>query len=121
MRWFRTNRRFAGALALFALALQITLAFGHIHVRDFAGLPGIAAQAPANAQLPAGHKDSDRSADGYCLVCATVSLAGMLVLPASTALPGPAGVTTALYWHACASACTPIQHALFYARGPPLA
>src|SRR5215472_13233042 len=41
MRWFRANRRFSGTLALFALALQFTLAFGHIHLRDFAGVPGV--------------------------------------------------------------------------------
>ena len=54
MRWFRTNRRFAGTLALFALALQFTLAFGHIHLRDFAGVPGVAvAQAQATTTDPA--------------------------------------------------------------------
>ena len=121
MRWYRTNRRFAGTLALFALALQITLAFGHIHLRDFAGIPGVTAETQANTQAPAGHNDTDRSADGYCLICATVSLAGTLVLPDSIALFVPVGSTTTPHWHACTTSCTPIGHALFYARGPPLA
>ena len=65
MRWFRTNCRFYGALALFALALQITLSFGHVHIRDFAGIPGVAvAQAQDGSDRPAGHNDTD----GYCLV-----------------------------------------------------
>ena len=73
-------------MALFALALQITLSFGHFHQRDFAGIPGVAvAQGQDGSDRPAGHND----ADGYCLVCATVSLAGTLVLPDQVALQLP--------------------------------
>jgi hypothetical protein len=108
-------------LALFALALQITLAFGHIHLRDFAGIPGVAAATQANVQQPAGSDDADHSTDNYCLVCATVSLASTLVVPIPAVLPVPLNSTHAQHWHLCTADCGRIDHALFRARAPPLA
>ena len=122
MRWFRANRRFSGTLALFALALQFTLAFGHIHLREFAGVPGVAAaQTPATTADPAGDSNPGRSADDYCLICATTALAGTLVLPDLVALPVPAQATDTSYAYVCSAFCGRIDHALFRARAPPLA
>ncbi|MGB8549829.1 MAG: hypothetical protein WCD82_16760 [Xanthobacteraceae bacterium] len=122
MRWFRTNRRFAGTLALFALALQFTLAFGHIHLRDFAGVPGVAvAQTQTTATDPAGDHKTRHSADDYCLICATTNLAGTLVLPDLVALELPAITIDASYGQFCAAPCGRIDYALFRARAPPLA
>jgi len=122
MRWFRTNRRFSGALALFALALQITLAFGHIHPRDFAGIPGVAvAQVQDSADRSPGHNDTDQSADHYCLVCATVSLAGTLVMPDLVALPLPEISAATQHWYVHSASLSRIAHAHFSARAPPLA
>jgi hypothetical protein len=78
MRWFRTNRTFGGHLALFALALQLVLSFGHIHREDIYGYgpPRVAATVPATlpasdpAHQPAHHTDD------YCAICATLSLLG---------------------------------------------
>jgi DUF2946 family protein len=121
MRWFRTNRRFSGTLALFALALQFTLAFGHIHLRDFAGIPGVAvAQAQASSDQSPGHNDSHQSPDHYCLVCATVSLAGTLVMPALVALPLPEISAAAQHWYVHSASLGRIAHAYFNARAPPL-
>jgi hypothetical protein len=120
MRWFRTNRRFAGTLALFALALQFTLAFGHIHLRDFAGIPGVAiAQTQAATADPARDHNTGHSADDYCLICATTNLAGTLVVPVAPELP--VLTTDASYAHFCAAPCSRIDHALFRARAPPFA
>jgi hypothetical protein len=122
MRWFRTNRGSFGALALFALALQITLSFGHIHLRDFAGIPGVAAaQAQAGSADPADGGSSRHSTDDYCLVCSTVNLAGTLVLPDVAAPLAPVGSTAAAYVYFCAASCGRVDHALFHARAPPLA
>ena len=121
MRWFRTSRRFSGTLALFALALQITLAFGHIHVRDFAGVPGLAV-AQAAATDPAGDHKSGHSTHDYCLICATTSLAGMLIPPdLGGALHVPVSSADTSYGHFCSQPCSRIDHALFSARAPPLA
>lgn len=122
MRWFRTNRRFSGALALFALALQIALAFGHIHLRDFAGIPGVAvAQAQDISDRSSGPNDADHSADQYCLVCATVSLAGTLVLPDLVAFRLPEISAATQHWYVQSASLRRIAHAHFSARAPPLA
>jgi hypothetical protein len=122
VRWFRTNRRFAGTLALFALALQITLAFGHIHLRDFAGVPGVAAaQAQAAATDRAGDRNTGHSTDDYCAICATANLAGSLVLRDLVALPVPVASIDTSYGHYCSTSCSRIDHALFRARAPPFA
>jgi hypothetical protein len=122
MRWFRTNRRFAGTLALLALALQFTLSFGHIHVRDFAGVPGVAlAQAQPTAADRTGDPGTGHSTDDYCLICATANLAGTLVLPSQVALVLPVASTDTSYEHFCATFCGRIDHALFRARAPPFA
>jgi hypothetical protein len=119
VRWFRTNRRFAGTLALFALALQFTFAFGHIHLRDFAGVPGVAvAQAQST---PAGDHNPGHSTDDYCLICATANLAGTLILPDLVALPVPVASIDTSYGHDCSTSCSRIDHALFRARAPPFA
>jgi hypothetical protein len=122
MRWFRANRRFTGTLALWALALQITLSFGHIHARDFAGVPGVAvAKAQSTGVDSDGNSGTGHSTDDYCLICATANLAGTLVLPSQVALVPPADSADTSYGHFCAAFCGRIDHALFRARAPPIA
>jgi hypothetical protein len=122
MRWIRTNRRVTGTLALLALALQITLSFGHIHLRDFAGVPGVAvAQAQPTPAGSTGDPGTGHSTNDYCLICATANLAGTLVLASQLALALPVASTDTSYEHFCAAFCGRIDHALFRARAPPLA
>jgi hypothetical protein len=123
MHWYRTNRTFAGTLALFALALQITLSFGHVHLRDFVGIPGVEiARAPAPEGAPAGNDHTGHSTDDYCLICATANLAGTLVVPdpGSLLLLEPFNSTGTSYGDFCSRPCSRIEHALFLARAPPL-
>src|SRR6266436_730127 len=47
MRWFRSNRGGVAWLAFFALACQLLLSFGHVHVGKFSG--GSAAWATAES------------------------------------------------------------------------
>ena len=56
MDWVRQQRRMAGGLALFALALQLVLSFAHTHAEDFAGL------RPGLAQIVAAGDTTGRSA-----------------------------------------------------------
>jgi hypothetical protein len=122
MRWYRSNRKFAGSLALFALALQIMLAFGHIHPRDFAGLPGIAtAKAQTAPSNSGGGNGTGHSTDDYCLVCATTNLVGTLLLPDLVVLEVPVCTIDASYPHVYTAICRNFNHALFRARAPPLA
>jgi hypothetical protein len=92
MRWFRANAKFGGRLALFALALQFVLSFGHIHIEDLYG-PGHAAAAitapgtDGSQPQPANHPS--KHSDDYCAVCATMSLLGNSFIAAAPLLPQP--------------------------------
>ena len=51
MRWFRSNIRAGSYVALLALAVQLVLSFGHVHLNGFkstAGLPLIGASQSVN-------------------------------------------------------------------------
>ncbi len=66
MRWSRINRRWGGRLALFALALQLGLSFGHIHAEDLGLATSTNAVAyhvntsAADDGLPAQDRDGPR-------------------------------------------------------------
>src|SRR5215469_15048719 len=83
MRGLGGKRGPCTVLALFALAIQLVLSFGHIHKRDL--FAGWHEDGPATWKLarspspelpaqPADHED-------ICSICATLALAGSLVLP----------------------------------------
>jgi len=73
MKWFRTNIKHGSRLALFALAIQFALAFGHFH--GAAVLAGPAVQSdPAQAQQPASNHDTDQHPNDACAVCAVIAL-----------------------------------------------
>jgi hypothetical protein len=119
MGWVRTNRRLCGALALLALAVQLALSFGHVHVRDFAGIPGTPV---AHAQVSApGGPDGRVSDDNYCLVCATVALSGTLFLPTSPFVFPPSNLIHASIWYPVPDQRDRFDRTLFSARAPPLA
>jgi len=121
MRWFRTNRRLSGTLALLALALQIALAFGHIHLRDVAGASGAAfSQARATIGDQTGDRNTGRATDDYCLICASISLAGTLVPPSQDALARPLDSSKTSHRHFRSTSYSHFEHALFHARAPPL-
>jgi hypothetical protein len=52
MRWFRSRKRSGSYLALFALAFQLAVSFGHVHLERIAP-PSVGASALAGALVPA--------------------------------------------------------------------
>jgi hypothetical protein len=81
MRWFRRKMRFGSWCALFALAIQLGLSFGHLHLASTAATAALAsaaaeplAVAPDDTPTPTKHS---RVAD-YCTICASLHLAGLL-------------------------------------------
>jgi hypothetical protein len=104
MRWFRPHSLKVASLALFALACQFVLSFGHVHLDRFAGnsinwamtaATGKAvASAPGKitlADLPTSPRQKNPSGlgDDFCAICASINLAGALVAPTPpTLLPG---------------------------------
>ena len=87
MKWFRSNIKHGSRLALFALAIQFVLSFGHFHGGAAqatpviqsglaaSGLPAAdAAGSSAQPQSPA-HHDSDQQPSDACAICAVIALA----------------------------------------------
>ena len=120
MRWFRSNVRSGAWFALVAMALQLALTFGHLHLRVAS-----AASAQLAAKASVTHPDGSslptkpRLVDEHCGVCTLIQMAGAAVPAAAASLPLPALFTSA-------PLTTGIEHALaaspphyFQARGPP--
>jgi hypothetical protein len=124
MRWFRANKILGGRLALFALAVQFVLAFGHIHRDDIYGsarpAAAIAAALPDGSQpLPANHPA--KHGDDYCAICATVSLLGNSFAAAAPSLPLPSTSHAIEQLDRVAVIFVAPRRAAFQSRAPPVA
>src|SRR4051812_16379299 len=137
MNWFRKHLKHGSRLALFALAIQFALSFGHFHSfaaqaaptvqtsvtdADFAYAAGVAAQAAADEvaqkQQPST-PDTDQQPADACAICAVMSLAGNLLLATPPLLQLPQAVdflyltTDAEFVHLGS------VHFAFQSRAPP--
>ncbi|HMA70514.1 MAG TPA: hypothetical protein VKP67_03340 [Xanthobacteraceae bacterium] len=124
MSWFRSNRGAVTWLAFFALACQLLLSFGHIHVGKFSG--GSAAwaaaesgDAPADVPSSPPQKNSSGLGGDFCAICANISLANTLVLPILALILAPSLFTEVLRWSVAATEPASFDHVPFSARGPP--
>jgi hypothetical protein len=69
MLWFRRRCRYAAGVALFALALQLALSFGHTHaLHTPQPTASLSAQTDDGSSLPGNHDDN------YCSICAVLVL-----------------------------------------------
>jgi hypothetical protein len=137
MNWFRKHLRGGSRLALFALAIQFVMAFGHFHglaaqaaptiqtnVTDagFAYAAAIAAQTAADEvaqkQQPST-PDTDQQPADNCAICAVMSLAGNVLYATPPLLQLPQAVeflyltTDAEFVHLGS------VHSAFQSRAPP--
>jgi hypothetical protein len=124
MRWFRANRTFGGRLALFALAVQFVVAFGHIHRDDIYGsarpAAAVAASVPDGSQpLPSDHPA--KHGDDYCAICATMSLLGNSFVAMAPALPLPPASHAIEQFDRVAVIFIAPRRAAFQSRAPPAA
>ncbi len=91
MRWVRTKRRSASWLALAAMALQLVLSFGHLHLDLAASMRKPRRSRTAKTAVvpttPAQHPAND--SDDYCAICATIHLTSTTFLPDAPQLPVP--------------------------------
>jgi Protein of unknown function (DUF2946) len=127
MSWFRSRLKWGACLALLALAFQLAVSFGHVHL-DHIAPASVDATAVANTQAsdadgtapskPAGREDV---ADDCCPICALIHLAGALVPAETPPLPLPNNFRSVRRAAAVAFDLTAAQGALFRARAPPLA
>jgi len=109
MKWFRKHLKHGSRLALFALAIQFVLSFGHFHAVTAKAAPAIAiglaqvdldytkslatqdTASKAEQQQRPATPDTDHTADA-CAICAVISLANNLVFSAPPLLLLPQAV-----------------------------
>ena len=135
MGWFRTKKVAVAWVALLALACQLVLSYGHIHfgaigfgkfsfIEFGAGsvMPVLAADV---AQSSADPSETPQKAltglPDFCAVCASIGLAGTLIVPDAPVIAVPTSSIDALPWSLAATEPASVDHLLFNARGPPRA
>jgi hypothetical protein len=133
MRALRTKpsfaRSFGGWLALFALGLQLTLSFGHIHAEDFQANTFAAANAataqgqPAPQNAPGDHNDGDHPDNDHdgCAICAVMHMAAASLVPMPPSVGLPPAATFVTLITPDRTALPPSARQPFQARAPPQA
>lgn len=127
MIWFRSKVRFGARLALFALALQLALSFGHVHAEDLvpsataathATAAGQQSGAPTDPSAPAHRSDG---ADDICAVCALMQLVSTSVPAQAPVLAVPTRLAPIEHPTPAGAPWTAVPRPLFQARAPPTA
>ncbi len=143
MKWFRKNIKTGSRLALFALAIQFALSFGHFHGIAAQAAPAILAAPAIQAGLsqadpahigavaapdatteaarkqPPSTPDSDQQPADACAICAVIALAGNVLFATPPVLQLPQAVeflyrtTDAEFIHLGS------VHPAFQSRAPP--
>jgi Protein of unknown function (DUF2946) len=123
MCWFR-SRRFGSYLALFALAFQLAVSFGHVHLDEIAP-PSAGAGAFASTQsdvdAPSGPTGREDVADDCCPICTLIHLAGAVAPAETPPLPLPSMSGHLRLAAAVELGLAASQGTLFQARAPPIA
>jgi hypothetical protein len=122
MHWFRRHIGLGSRLALFALAVQLMLSFGHVHVAKLA--PASSQAGISLAQVPdqggAPSRDRHSGANDFCAICAAVSLVASSVLPAASSVLPPVAREHRWPSEVVETRISSDPFLLFQARAPPL-
>ena len=133
MNWFRKHVKTGSRLALFALAIQFALSFGHFHGEvaraapalqtgladtDLAIAAALAAQEARAAQQPSGHDTDQPTSD--CAICAVISLANNFLFATPPLLELPQAVDVQHLATGAAFAHLGSAHPAFRSRAPPV-
>jgi hypothetical protein len=127
MRWFRSRVQLGTRAALFALAVQLMLSFGHLHVKSAQAGPVLASRVlglmiqPRTEQVvppaaPTQHHPATL-VDEFCAVCAAMQLVG--VGAESPALALPDAISRMKLAARAEFASAAVRHSFFDARAPP--
>lgn len=134
MNWFRKNVKLGSRLALFALAIQFALSFGHFHAIAAPAAPAIqaaltqagpayigtdATTEAAQKQAPAT-PDTDQQPADACAICAVIALAGNLLLASPPLLPLPQAVEFLYLTTDAGFVDLSSVHPAFQSRAPPI-
>ena len=130
MRWIRSHVRLGSWCALFALAVQVVVSFGHAHRADFGWPSGfVPASIAFSTEQPATPLPTAPSAPSkpgglgfdYCAICAVMNLAASAVPAAAPGLPVPIVRGVLRFSTIPDISLAELPHFLFQARAPPLA
>jgi hypothetical protein len=137
MGWVRFHRRYGAWPGLAALALQLVLSFGHIHVGNlhignvlFGGAVRASDVAAAKsqhlAQTPqkspaqnSGQNPGDD--DDYCAICASIFLASTSFVAEPPKLPVPVGFERIALIFSAEQGVNVQRRPFFQSRAPPAA
>jgi hypothetical protein len=136
MNWFRKHVKTGSRLALFALAIQFALSFGHFHGAaqatpaiqtgltdaDLAIAATLDAQginSEAARQQPSNH-DSDQQRTDACAICAVLSLAGNFLSATPPLLELPGAIEFLYLTTDAEFAHLGSLHPAFQSRAPPV-
>jgi hypothetical protein len=130
VNWFRSKIRSGARLALFALAFQMAVSFGHMH-RDDLGLPplpssdnaqvDIAQVASIAAMPPDTNPDHHPASDDYCPICASMQLIATALPSLPPVVLAPEPIRPVWLAQTPAQVFSPRVALSFRARGPPAA
>ncbi len=114
MNWLRSKAKRLSLLALFALALQFGLSFGHFH-NDLTVTAASASASQSQASTP----DTDHAHRDLCAICSTVAMTSNAVAAATPSLPLP--LTFAAYQaaHHLETVTPDSRRGAFRSRAPP--
>ena len=131
MNWFRKHVKTGSRLALFALAIQFALSFGHFHGDVARAAPAIQAGLadadlaiaatlaahPEATQQPSNHDTDQPTSD--CAICAVLSLANNFLFATPPLLELPQAVELLHLTTGAEFAHLGSLHPAFQSRAPP--
>ena len=106
-------------LALFALALQLALSFGHVHGTTAAHAAQVTAIADSGERAAAPQPDTGDHGDDYCAICAVLTLLTGAQAASAPVFAPPAVIASAEIAFAQEAPRLGSQHAAFRSRAPP--
>jgi hypothetical protein len=122
MGWIDRHRQCGVVLALIALALQMVIAFDHVHLRGLAQHASDATAhrtvAHARPQTPAPVPVEN---DDYCAICASIFLASSAFAPPPPPLLVPANFERVEHGFDAARPLAKTLRLAFRSRAPPVA
>jgi hypothetical protein len=127
VNWFRKHLKHGSRLALFALAIQFALSFGHFHeAAAQPPRPGLTSANLAPAALDAASElqqqqpsDSDQHTAHACVICAVLSLANNFLFATPPLLGLPQAVELLHLTTDAEFAHLGSLHPAFQSRAPP--
>ena len=120
MRWVRDNVRHGSWLALVALAINLALSFGHIHIAGQTS-PGVLAAAfgVTDPDGTKGHSNHGQ-ADYLCPICIATSAMASALTSAPPVIPLQLTATVIDRTIEPVRFAVALRRAAFQSRGPPI-